>query len=291
MTFDCNSTSKTGSDSNQDEIPFFTIFPRFCLGISCCRVIVNALLRTIAFRSTRSLLPLALGKCLHLIVLGHRKPYWHITGAQPLFPWAKREWQGEIWSVTFGWQVGAQMEQRKSLGSTGCWWAEGIDKLQALPLFTSCLTCKWSCSQHLHTEVFFNLSHFFSAVLFVERTATRHPLTFPNWGYFRWMNRHWGMRCHWGSIRYNSVSFHARLITDEFRKRFASHAFGPRKAMLTHKRRTTISCPFKNRPTWWNFFLDVWLAGRGIHENRERASGSPNNFAWFFLMISRRTDA
>ena len=290
MTFDCNSTSKTGSDSNQDEIPFFTIFPRFCLGISCCRVIVNALLRTIAFRSTRSLLPLALGKCLHLIVLGHRKPYWHITGAQPLFPWVKREWQGEIWSVTFGWQVGAQMEQRKSLGSTGCWWAEGIDKLQALPLFTSCLTCKWSCSQHLHTKAFSSF-HISFLRFYSLRTATRHPLTFPNWGYFRWMNRHWGMRCHWGSIRYNSVSFHARLITDEFRKRFASHAFGPRKAMLTHKRCTTISCPFKNRPTWWNFFLDVWLAGRGIHENRERASGSPNNFAWFFLMISRRTDA
>ena len=215
MTFDCNSTSKTGSDSNQDEIPFFTIFPRFCLGISCCRVIVNALLRTIAFRSTRSLLPLALGKCLHLIVLGHRKPYWHITGAQPLFPWAKREWQGEIWSVTFGWQVGAQMEQRKSLGSTGCWWAEGIDKLQALPLFTSCLTCKWSCSQHLHTEVFFNLSHFFSAVLFVERTATRHPLTFPNWGYFRWMNRHWGMRC---QLRFHSLQFRFLACTAYHRR-------------------------------------------------------------------------
>ena len=204
------------------------------LEIFCCRVIIDALLRTIAFQFTRSLLPLALGKCLHLIVLGHRKPYWHITGAQPLFPWAKREWQGEIWSVTFGWQVGAQMEQRKSLGSTGCWWAEGIDKLQALPLFTSCLTCKWSCSQHLHTEVFFNLSHFFSAVLFVERTATHHPLTFLNWGYFRWKNRHWGMRCRWRSIRYNSVSFHARFIADELRKRFASYAFRLRKAMLTH---------------------------------------------------------
>ena len=101
------------------------------LEIFCCRVIIDALLRTIAFQFTRSLLPLALGKCLHLIVLGHRKPYWHITGAQPLFPWVKREWQGEIWSVTFGWQVGAQMEQRKSLRTGEHWLLMGGRNWQA----------------------------------------------------------------------------------------------------------------------------------------------------------------
>ena len=201
---------------------------------------------------------------------------------------ARRNLVCDIW-LTGGSTNGAEKEPQD-------WGALVADGRKELINFKRCLFLRhvWHVSEvvaNIFTQRHFSSFHISFLRFYSLRTATRHPLTFPNWGYFRWMNRHWGMRCHWGSIRYNSVSFHARLITDEFRKRFASHAFGPRKAMLTHKRRTTISCPFKNRPTWWNFFLDVWLAGRGIHENRERASGSPNNFAWFFLMISRRTDA
>ena len=114
---------------------------------------------------------------------------------------ARRNLVCDIW-LTGGSTNGAEKEPQD-------WGALVADGRKELINFKRCLFLRhvWHVSEvvaNIFTQRHFSSFHISFLRFYSLRTATRHPLTFPNWGYFRWMNRHWGMRC---QLRFHSLQF------------------------------------------------------------------------------------